>query len=188
MSGGATARRERTRREPAPGDVPEPNTRHRRDRSEHEAARAWRKAAQDFEGATRYKSGLWGEQADAAWFVATFPEFDFTDPARQQAIDTAIAELPRKTNVLVGRAQALYSSGYQNWKSSVTRFRHVVKWRDGGDAFDRFHLAIGLAKTGEREEARQWFSRGVEWMEQNKGREDEELVRLQGEAEQAIGQ
>ncbi len=38
MSGGATARRERTRREPAPGDVPQPNTRHRRDRSEHEAA------------------------------------------------------------------------------------------------------------------------------------------------------
>ncbi|MCH8924268.1 MAG: hypothetical protein IIA67_14105 [Planctomycetes bacterium] len=152
-----------------------------------EAARAWRKAAQDFEGAADYRRGLWGEQADAAWFVATFHEFDFTDPARQQAIDTAIGELPRKTDVLVRRAQALYYSGYQNWKSSVESFQLVVKWRDGGDAFDRFHLAIGLAKTGEPEEARQWFNRGVEWMEQNKGREDEELVRLQGEAEQAIG-
>lgn len=45
--------------------------------------------------------------------------------------------------------------------------------------------AIALAKTGKPDEGRSWFNRGVEWMEQNKGSEDEELVRLQGEAEKA---
>ena len=97
----------------------------------------------------------------------------------------AIAERPGRSDVLRSRARALYFSGYQNWKGSVRQLQQVMKHRDGSDAFDRFHLAIGLTKTGQTAEARSWFNRGVEWMEQNKGSEDEELVRLQGEAEKA---
>ena len=120
--------------------------------------------------------------ADAAWFVTAFPEFDFTDPALQQAIDKAVAEKPKRSDVLTNRARALDYAGHKNWKGSVAGFQELIKQRDGSDAFDRFHLAIGLAKTGQTEESRSWFNRGVEWMEQNKGSEDEELVKLQAEA------
>ena len=126
-----------------------------------------------------------GNEPDAVWFVAAFGEFDFTDPAKQDAIDKAIAEQPKRTNVLPDRARALYFAGYKNWKGSVGDFQKIIKQRNGSDAFDRFNLAIGLAKTGKSEEARSWFNRGVEWMEQNKGSEDEELVKLQGEAKKA---
>ena len=149
-----------------------------------EAVKAWRWAAKDFDAA-RFQSGLHGNEPDAAWFVTAFGEFDFTDPAKQEAIDKAIAARPKRSNVLTNRARALYFAGYKNWKGSVGDFQKIIKQRNGSDAFDRFHLAIGLAKTGKTEEARSWFNRGVEWMEQNKGGEDEELVKLQGEAKKA---
>jgi len=79
-----------------------------------------------------------------------------------------------------------YFSGYKNWKDYARGFERIVKLRNGSDAFDRFHLAIALAKTGQADEARSWFNRGVEWMEQHKGSEDEELVKLQGEAKKVI--
>ena len=150
------------------------------------AVRAWRWATKDFAVAARYRSGLHGNEPDAAWFVTAFPEFDFTDPAKRDAIDKAIAEKPKRSDVLTNRARALYFAGYKNWKGSVGDFQKIVKQRNGSDAFDRFHLAIALANTGQTDEARSWFNRGVEWMEKNKGSEDEELVKLQGEAKQAI--
>ena len=153
-----------------------------------QAVRVWRKAAKDFKHAAHYKSGLHGTQPDAAWFATMFAEFDFTDPAKRQAIDKAIADAPPRKLFPWTRAVALQALRYERWESSVRRFERIVKHRDGSDAFDRFHLAIGLAKSGKTDEARRWFNRGVEWMEQNKGSEDEELVRLQNEAKKVIGE
>ena len=150
-----------------------------------EAVVEWRETIKYHDRAAAYTSSQHKGQADAAWFVATFPEFDFTDPAKKQAIDKAIAERPKLVNVLHDRAHAMYALGYKNWKEYAWGFERVVKQRGGSDAFDRFHLAIALAKTGKPDEARSWFNRGVEWMEQNKGSEDEELVKLQAEAKQA---
>ena len=149
------------------------------------AVLAWRSAIKDHERAAAYTISQHRPQADAAWFVATFPEFDFTDPAKKSAIDKAIAERPKLVNVLHDRAHALYALGYKNWKDYAWGFERIVKQRDGSDAFDRFHLAIALTKTGKAEEGRSWFNRGVEWMEQNKGSEDEALMKLQAEAEKA---
>ena len=48
------------------------------------AVATWRKASQNFEHATGVVSSQHKGQPDAEWFIATFPAYDFTDPAKQQ--------------------------------------------------------------------------------------------------------
>ena len=49
-----------------------------------------------------------------------------------------------------------------------------------------FFLAMSHWQLGNKDEARQWYDRGVEWMEKNKP-DDEELKRFRAEAEELLG-
>ena len=45
--------------------------------------------------------------------------------------------------------------------------------RGGGDAFDRFFLAMTHWHLDQREEARTWYDKAVQWMDTNQPEDDE---------------
>ena len=56
-----------------------------------------------------------------------------------------------------------------------------MELRKGGDSFDWFLLAMSHWQLGDKEEARTWYDRAVEWMDKNQP-ENEELRRFRAEA------
>ena len=61
-----------------------------------------------------------------------------------------------------------------------------MELRKGGDSFDWFFLALAHWQLGEKEKARTWFDRAVQWMDKHQPM-DEELRRFRSEAAQSLG-
>ena len=57
--------------------------------------------------------------------------------------------------------------------------------REGGDSFDWFFLAMAHWRLGDRDQARTWLKRAVEWMDQHRPHDDE-LRRFRAEAETLV--
>ena len=124
------------------------------------------------------------ESADAnnllAWFLATCPEPGFRDSreaVRQAKI--ALAAKPTSGEILNTLGVTYYRDG--DCQSAIDMLNQSMALRSGGDASDWFFLAMAHWKSGNREEARRWLARGVEWIEKNPVH-DEELTRFQTEA------
>jgi tetratricopeptide (TPR) repeat protein len=82
----------------------------------------------------------------------------------------------------LGNAQ--YRAG--SWKEAVAALKRSMELRKGGDSFDWFFLAMAHWKSGEKEKARTWFDRAVQWMDKNQPR-NEELGRFRAEAAELLG-
>jgi tetratricopeptide (TPR) repeat protein len=77
-------------------------------------------------------------------------------------------------------------------KAAIAALEKSVELRKGGDAFDRFFLAMSHYKLGNHEEARKCHDQAVAWMEKNKQALEkdrlhaEELRRFRREAEAVL--
>ena len=58
--------------------------------------------------------------------------------------------------------------------------------RKGGDSADWFFLAMARWRQGDKEQARLWYDRAVQWMEKNQP-QDKELPRFRAEAAALLG-
>jgi len=58
-----------------------------------------------------------------------------------------------------------------------------MELRKGGDSLDWFFLAMTRWQLGDKQEARKWYDKAVQWMEKNQPK-DEELIRFRAEAEE----
>ena len=56
----------------------------------------------------------------------------------------------------------------------------------GGNSMDWFFLAMAYQQLGEKEKARQWYDRAVQWMDKNQPK-NEELRRFRREAAELLG-
>jgi eukaryotic-like serine/threonine-protein kinase len=120
-----------------------------------------------------------------AWLMATSSDPNIRDPARA-------VELARKAVALdlnygdgwstLGTAQ--YRAG--DWKGAVATLTKALQLRKGGDSFDYFFLAMADWQLGDKSDARQWYDKGVEWMNKNRPH-DEELRRFRAEAAALLG-
>jgi tetratricopeptide (TPR) repeat protein len=81
--------------------------------------------------------------------------------------DAALAELKTAIEVNVEKA-------------ALTRFAASLK-HHGEHGYDLFFLALAYCQLGEKDEARQWYQKAVDWMEHNKP-EEEGLGRFRDEA------
>ncbi len=68
----------------------------------------------------------------------------------------------------------------------MTALKKSMECRGGGNSFDWFFLAMAYWNLGEKEEARKWYDRAVEWME-TKRPDDAELARFRAEAAALLG-
>jgi tetratricopeptide (TPR) repeat protein/serine/threonine protein kinase len=79
---------------------------------------------------------------------------------------------------------AEYRAG--QWAAAVKTLDQVRQWSGGGDAAVFFFLAMTHHRLDRKKEARQWYDRAVECMEQRMPK-SEELRRFRAEAEEVLG-
>ena len=60
-----------------------------------------------------------------------------------------------------------------------------MELRKGGDSFDWFFLAMAHWQLGEKDKAREWYDRAVQWMDKNQPK-NEELRRFRAEAAELL--
>jgi tetratricopeptide (TPR) repeat protein len=118
---------------------------------------------------------------ELAWLLATSPELGLRDPAlavrlAQKAVDAQ----PKSGNYWNTLGAADYRHG--DLKAAIDALETSMSLRDGGDSLDWFFLAMAHWRQGNRDEARTWFDRAVQWMGKHKPH-DEELRRFRAEAE-----
>jgi tetratricopeptide (TPR) repeat protein len=125
---------------------------------------------------------------EVSWFLATCPDPKLRDPARavqlaQRALDLS-EQVGHNWNTL---GVAHYRAG--NWKAAVEALDKSRAFRNGGDAFDFFFLAMACWQLGQKDAALKWYKQAVEWVEKNSQAlakdplHTEELRRFRSEAE-----
>jgi WD40 repeat protein len=149
--------------------------------------RLWdaRPIAPDHEGARDYN--------DQAWLMATRFEDHLRDPGRavqlaQMAVDLA----PTEGNFWNTLGIAKYRAG--KWTSAIEALTRSMELLKGQmESFNTLFLAMACWKLDDKEKARQWYDRAVQWMEENKEQLEgnnqwqEELGRFRAEAAELLG-
>ena len=101
-----------------------------------------------------------------AWLLATCPEAKFRDAKRAVELAKRAVELKRQEgNYWNTLGVAHYRAG--SWKEAVAILEKSMELRKGGDGFDWFFLAMAHWKLGEKDKAREWYDRAVQWMDKN---------------------
>jgi eukaryotic-like serine/threonine-protein kinase len=131
------------------------------------------------------------ELNNQAWPLATNPEATLRDPARavelaQKAVDLC----PKQAMYWNTLGVAHYSAGH--WKDAIEALTKSMELQKGKlESFDTFFLAMAHWRLGEKEKARQWYDRAVQWLEKNKQAlqkpHQEELRRFRAEAAELLG-
>jgi WD40 repeat protein/serine/threonine protein kinase/tetratricopeptide (TPR) repeat protein len=117
---------------------------------------------------------------DAARSLATGPGPRSHRPAEAVALaKRAVGLVPLDGDYWNTLGVAHYRAG--DWNAARAALEQSVQLHDGGNAFDGFFLAMTHWRLGQKEEARRWYARAVEWMDKNRP-QDEELRRFRDEA------
>jgi tetratricopeptide (TPR) repeat protein/tRNA A-37 threonylcarbamoyl transferase component Bud32 len=132
-----------------------------------------------------------GEEGDGAnnllaWFLATAPGPGLRDAARAVRLaKKAVAARPQSGEYRNTLGVAHYRNGDD--RAAVAELEAAMRLRAGGDSFDWFFLAMAHARLGERDKARAWFDRAVQWMDRHKPH-NHELRRFRAEAQAMLGE
>jgi tetratricopeptide (TPR) repeat protein len=161
-------------------------------------AGAWRNRGDIYVGLRRYDKALTNYARAAeldpklamyrhlqAWLLATCPDATFRDAKAAVRLAKQAVELsredPRYWRTL---GAAHYRAG--SWKEAVAALERSRELGRGGDAFGWYFLAMAHGQLGQKEEARRWYEKAVEWTERNDAK-NEELRRFRGEAAELLG-
>jgi tetratricopeptide (TPR) repeat protein len=119
-----------------------------------------------------------------AWLLATCPDPKLRDAAEAVKLAKRAVELdPKNPTFPSTLGAAHYRAG--DWKAAVAALEKSMTLRDGGDSNEWFFLAMAHWKLGAEDEARQWYSRAVQWMEKNDPK-NEELRWIRTETEEVL--
>ena len=122
---------------------------------------------------------------ELAWRLAASPIEQFRDPARAVELAKKAVELaPKDGNSRNTLGVSQYRAG--DWQASIEALEMSMELRKGGDASDWFFLAMAKWQLHDKEEARTWYDRAIEWMKKNQPK-NEELLRFRAEAAKLLG-
>jgi Flp pilus assembly protein TadD len=123
-----------------------------------------------------------------AWLLATAEDVRYRDPARAVELAAKAAQLsPKNPYFSSTLGIARYRSG--DWKQAVVDLEKTIGLRgpdDSSNANESFFLAMSRWQLGDKPGARQWFDRGITWMDRTKSRTDE-MRRFRAEAAELLG-
>jgi hypothetical protein len=71
------------------------------------------------------------------------------------------------------------------WKAAVGTLKKSMELRKGGNSEDFFFLAMAHWQLGEKDQARRWYDRAVQWMDKNDPKNDD-LRRFRKEAAELL--
>ena len=120
-----------------------------------------------------------------AWYLATSPEFRMQDPGRAVELAQKAVELSPKEAAFwntLGAAQ--YRAG--QWKAAIASRQKSMELDSGWNSFPQFHVAMAYWQLGQKDEARRWYDRSVELMEEHDP-DNEDLRRFRAEAARLLG-
>jgi hypothetical protein len=141
----------------------------------HDAEREFRKALELAPGNAVI-------QNDLAWLLATCPEPELCVAAGALASAKRAIELaPNEGGYWNTLGVAHYRAG--DWKAALQALNKSNELLKGNElSFNAFFIAMAHWQMGNKDEARTWFDRAVDWMVQHKPN-DRELQRFRSEAE-----
>ena len=117
--------------------------------------------------------------------MATCPDSKLRDPVQAVALAKKAVELgPNQGSFWNTLGVAHYRAG--DWKGAIAALQKSMELRKGGTSFDWLFLAMTHWQLGEKEKARAWYDKAVEWMDKTQPK-DEELRRFRAEAEELLG-
>jgi tetratricopeptide (TPR) repeat protein len=96
----------------------------------------------------------------------------------------AVELTPTEGNYWNTLGAAHYRAG--DWKAAAQTLKKSMELRKGGGCVDWFFLAMAHWQLGEKEQARQWYDKAVQWMDKNDPKNDE-LRRFRSEAAELLG-
>src|SRR4029079_14844877 len=123
---------------------------------------------------------------ERAWALATSPDVQMRDPhtaveVAQQAVK--LAPITADYWNTLGVAQ-YRDAKYKDAVASLQRYREL---RAGDEEWSNpFFLAMAHHRLGNKEEARQWFDKGAQWMDAKTAR-GAAMVRFRNEASELLG-
>jgi Flp pilus assembly protein TadD len=121
-----------------------------------------------------------------AWLLATSEFQQVRDPAlavrlAQKAVDLA----PTHAHLWNTLGAAQYRAG--DWQGSISSLMKAEELSpESSFALNGFFLAMAHWQLGQKDEARHWYDRSIEWMEKHRPK-DKELSRFRTEAAQLLG-
>jgi protein O-mannosyl-transferase len=97
-----------------------------------------------------------------AWLLATSADERFRDPARaQQLAREAVRIDPQSGRFWNTLGVVEYRAG--QWDEAIQALEKSIELRDGGDATDRFVLALACYQAGRPDDAQRWYGKGTTW-------------------------
>jgi tetratricopeptide (TPR) repeat protein len=153
----------------------------RRQGDGHLRSRQWEKAIAAYSKAVELEPESACALNNLAWLLATCSEAQFRDPTRAVELAARASKLtPREGNAWNTLGVAHYRAG--EWKAAVVALTKSNELLGEEElSFNAFFLAMAHGQLGNKEEARSWQDRAVQWMEKNQP-QNEELRRFRGEA------
>jgi tetratricopeptide (TPR) repeat protein/WD40 repeat protein len=120
-----------------------------------------------------------------AWLLATCADATLRDSHRAVALAARAVELqPNQGMYWNTLGVSRYRAG--DWSPAIEALSKSTQFRQGGDAFDWFFLAMAEWQLGRKDEARKWFDEALKWTQKNAA-SNEELQQFQSEATELLG-
>jgi tetratricopeptide (TPR) repeat protein len=118
--------------------------------------------------------------------LANCPDAALRDPKRAVELAKDAVELaPQFASSWQVLGWARYRTGA--WKESIAALEKSIELRaDGGDSFQWLFLAMAHWQVGNKEQARKWYGRAVEWADKNQPA-NAQLLRFRAEAAELLG-
>jgi tetratricopeptide (TPR) repeat protein len=121
-----------------------------------------------------------------AWFQATYPDPKVRESGQALTHAKKAVELAPSNGAFWNTlGVAHYRAG--DWKAAVEALTKSEELSPGGSlAFNASFLAMAHWQLGEKDKARDWYDRAVDWMAKNQP-QNKELKRFRAEAEELLG-
>lgn len=125
-----------------------------------------------------------GCRNDLAWFLVTCTYPPLRDPVEGVRLAQKAVEVAPNSGVFWNTlGVAHYRAG--SWKEAVAALEKSMQLRGGGDSSNWFFLAMASWQLGEKDKARQWFDKAVEWIDKNMPK-SKEMGRFRAEAAELL--
>ncbi len=117
---------------------------------------------------------------DLAWLLATCPDENWRDAERAvELAEKAVDLAPEQGNFWNTLGVARYRMG--DYQAAIDALNKSMELGSGGSGVDWFFLAMAQWRLGNKEEARRWHEKAIQWTEKHRPA-DEELGRFRAEA------
>jgi eukaryotic-like serine/threonine-protein kinase len=145
----------------------------------------WDKAAAAYAKALELKPDDYQVRNQLAWIYATCPDPQFRRPPEAVALaERAVAAAAQDANCWNTLGVARYRAG--DWPGAVTALQKYRELRTNDAEWSNpFFLAMAHWQLGNKDEARRWYDKGVEWMDRLTST-SETLSRFRAEAAELL--